>query len=442
MNRPYTKTRAAFNRAREVTPLGVNSNFRYAGDDTMVVARGEGAYIWDMDGNKYIDYRLAYGPVILGHGDKRVTDRIVQQLSQGNLYAHTHPLEIEVAERIVRMHPGVDKVRLANSGTEATMHAIRLARAYTNRDGIIKFEGAYHGNHDYALWSTASMPIGSGGSPRSPVPVVQSSGIPYLVRGLVNIVRYNDFEGMERLVKDKAGQIAALLIEPMMGNASCLMPEPGYLEHLRKLCDEYGIVMIFDEVKTGFRVANGGATEYFNGLKADLYTFAKAMGNGYPIAAIGGKNELMDIIAMGQVVHGGTFSGNAIGAAAACAVLEVLEHEPVLKTIAERGKRLMKGVDDILTEHGLPHYIAGHPSMFGLMFEPKCDKPKDFRDVIKGNFRMFDMFGDAMRDRGIDIEGDFREPWFLCEAHTEAIIDESLNIVNDAAKWVKDNYVP
>jgi glutamate-1-semialdehyde 2,1-aminomutase len=439
MNRPYSETRAAFKKAKAVTPLGVNSNFRYYGDDTLVIDRGEGAYVWDMDGNRYIDYRLAYGPVILGHSDHRVNKRITEQLSRGNLYAHTHPLEIEVAERIVRMHPGVDKVRLSNSGTESTMHATRLARAYTNRDGIIKFEGAYHGNHDYALWSTASMPIGSGGSPRSPVPVAQSSGIPYDVRGLVNIVRYNDFEGMERLVKDKAGQIACMLLEPLMGNASCLMPEPGFLEHVRKLCDDYGIVLIFDEVKTGFRVANGGITE-LTGVRADLYTFAKALGNGFPISAIGGKAEIMDIIAMGQVVHGGTYSGNAVGAAAACAVLDELERQPVLKTIAERGTRLMKGVGDILNEHGLPHYIGGHPSMFGLMFEPKVEKPKDFRDVVTGNFRMFDMFGNKLRDLGVDVEGDFREPWFLCEAHTVAIIDESLNIVNDAAKYVKENY--
>ncbi|MBM4424317.1 MAG: aspartate aminotransferase family protein [Chloroflexi bacterium] len=441
MNRTYSKTRAAFKHANEVTPLGVNSNFRYAGEDTMVIERGEGPYVWDMDGNRYIDYRLAYGPVILGHGDKRVSDRIIQQLGRGNLYAHTHPLEIEVAERIVRLCPGVDKVRLSNSGTEATMHAARLARAYTNRDAIIKFEGAYHGNHDYVLWSTANMPIGSGGSPRSPVAVAQSSGIPYEIRGMVYVARFNDFEGMERLVKDKGGEAAAMVIEPMMGNAACLMPEPGYLEYLRKLCDDFGILLVFDEVKTGFRIANGGATEHF-GVKADLYTFAKALGNGYPVAAIGGRKEVMDTIAFGQVVHGGTYCGNAVGTAAAVAVLEALEKENVLANMAGRGKRLMKGIDDILTEHGLPHFMSGHPNMFGLMFEPKTEKPKEFRDVIKGNFRMFDLFGSYLRDMGVDVEGDFREPWFMSDAHTDSVIDETLNIVNDAAKLVKQNYVP
>lgn len=439
MNRPYSQTRAAFKRANAVIPLGVNSNFRYAGENTLVIARGEGPYIWDMDGNRYIDYRLGYGPVILGHADSRVTKRIVDQLAYGNLYAHTHPLEIEVAERIVRMCPGVEKVRLANSGTEATMHALRLARAYTNRDKIIKFEGAYHGNHDYALWSTASMPLGSGGSPRSPIPVAQSSGIPYDVRGMVLVARYNDFEGMERLVRDKGHQAAAMLIEPMLGNAACMMPEPGYLEHLRKLCDDYGILLIFDEVKTGFRIANGGATEYF-GTKADLYTFAKALGNGYPIAAMGGRKEVMDIIAMAQVVHGGTYCGNAVGTAAASAVLEAMEATPVLKNIEKRGKRLMQGIGEILTEAGLPHYLTGHPAMFGLMFEPKTDKPKEFRDVIKGNFKMYDMFGEYLGDLGVDVEGDFREPFFLSEAHDDQVIDETLNIVNDAAKLVKENY--
>ena len=441
MNRPYSQTRAAFQRARKVMPLGVSSNFRYAGDDTMVVARGEGPYIWDMDGNRYIDYRLAYGPVILGHGDKRVSDRIIQQLGMGNLYAHTHPLEIEVTERIARMCPGVDKVRLSNSGTEATMHATRLARAYTNRDGLIKLEGAYHGNHDYVLWSTANMPLGSGGSPRSPVAVAQSSGIPHEIRGMLYVARFNDFEGMERLVKDKGGNVAAMIIEPMLGNSACIMPEPGYLEHLCKLCDDHGIVLIFDEVKTGFRIANGGATEYF-GVKADLYTFAKALGNGYPVAAIGGRKEVMDTIAFGQVAHGGTYCGNAVGTAAAAAVLEALETTPVLENIQKRGKRLMKGIGDILTEHGLPYFMTGHPAMFGLMFGPKTEKPKEFRDVIKGNFKMYDMFGEYMRDLGVDVEGDFREPFFLSEAHTDSVIDETLNIVNDAAKLTKQNYRP
>jgi len=441
MNRLYSQTRAAFEQAQRVLPLGVSSNFRYAGESTLVIDRGQGPYVWDMDGNRYIDYRLAYGPIILGHSDRRVTERVTRQLDRGNLYAHTHPLEIEVAERIRRLHSGVEKVRFANSGTEATMHATRLARAYTNRELLVKLEGAYHGNHDYALWSTANMPANSGGSPRSPIPVAQSSGIPEAIRSLVQVIRFNDFEGVERLVKDRGHQIAAMLIEPMLGNACCLMPDPGYLAHLRRLCDDYGIVLIFDEVKTGFRIANGGATEYF-GVKADLYAFAKALGNGYPIAALGGKAEIMDIIAMAQVVHGGTYCGNAVSTAAAAAVLEALETTPVLKNIAAQGQRLMTGLNEILAEAGLPHSITGHPAMFGLMFDPPTRQPKEFREVVKGNFKLYAMFSGYLRDLGVEIEGDFREPFFLSEAHTETVIDETLNIVNDATKRLKQNYRP
>lgn len=431
-----TQTEATFKRAKSVMPLGVTSNFRYSGDNTLVIKRGQGAYVWDMDDNQYIDYRLAYGPVILGHADPRVTRRLTEQLALGNLYAHTHPLEIEVAERIIQMHPGVERVRYANSGTEATMHALRLARAYTGRESIIKFEGAYHGNHDYALWSTANMPLNSGGSPRSPIPVAQSSGMPAAARGLVNILRYNDFEMAERLLRDRGHEVAAMIVEPLLGNASCLMPEPGYLAHLRQLCDRHGVVLIFDEVKTGFRLAPGGAAEYF-GVKADLYTFAKSLGNGFPIAAIGGKAEVMDIIAMAQVTHGGTYCGSAVGTAAAMAVTDAILHDKALETIQQRGKRLMDGMGEILTEQGIRHYISGTPSVFGLIFEPKLDRPREFRDVMNSNFQMYVDMAYAMRERGVDVEPDPREPFFLCEAHSPADIEETLNRFNDAIKAVK-----
>ncbi len=431
-----TKTQATFQRAQAVMPLGVTSNFRYTGDTTLVIQRGEGAYVWDMDDNRYIDYRLAYGPVILGHADPRVNQRIAEQLALGNLYAHTHPLEIEVAEKITQLHPGVEKVRYANSGTEATMHAVRLARAYTNREKIAKLEGAYHGNHDYALWSTANMPPNSGGSPRSPLPVAQSSGMPAAARDLMQILRYNDFEMAERLFKDKGHEIAALLLEPIMGNAACLMPEPGYLEHLRKLCTDYGVVLIFDEVKTGFRIAPGGATEHF-GVKADLYTFAKALGNGFPIAVIGGQAEVMDIIAMAQVAQGGTYCGNAVGTAAASAVLDAIVNDKALDTVRQRGQKLMTGVSEILTEQSIPHVVSGVPAMFGLLLEPKKEKPREFRDVINSNAQMYTDIAYAMRARGVEMEPDFREPFFLCAAHSEADIDETLNKFNEAVKAIK-----
>lgn len=430
-----TQTAAAYQRARKVMPLGVTSNFRYTGDTTLVIKRGQGAYVWDMDDNQYIDYRLAYGPVLLGHADPRVNARITAQLERGNLYAHTHPLEIEVAEKIIQLHPGVERVRYANSGTEATMHALRLARAYTGREKIAKLEGAYHGNHDYALWSTANMAHNSGGSPRSPIPVPQSSGMPAAARDLIHILRFNDFEMAERLFRDRGYDLAALIVEPIMGNATCLLPEPGYLAHLRQLCDRYGVVLIFDEVKTGFRIAPGGAAEYF-GVTADLYAFAKALGNGFPVAALGGRAEIMDIIAMAQVVQGGTYCGNAVGTAAASAVLDAIMQDKVLDLIRQRGERLMKGIDDILTEQGVRHYLSGVPAVFGFVLEQKKDKPLEYRDVANSNFQLYGDLAYALRARGVDVEPDPREPFFLSAAHSEVDVDETLNRFNDALKAV------
>ena len=436
MVRTHTQTRAAYKQALKVMPLGVTSNFRYTGDNTLVVKRGEGAYIWDMDGNRYIDYRLAYGPIILGHADRRVNERVKQAIDDGTIYAHTHPFEIEAAERIIRMCSGVQKVRFANSGSEATMTAMRLARAYTNREKVIKFEGAYHGSYDYVMWSTSSMPSQAMGSPRSPLPIALTSGMPGITRDLTLITRFNDFEGLERMMKDHAHEMAAIMVEPMLGNVAGVMPEPGFLELIRKLCTQYGIVMVMDEVKTGFRIAKGGATEFF-GVKADLYTFAKSLGNGFPIAAIGGAAEIMDIIAPGQVAHGGTYCGNVVGTAAAAATLEILETTSALDTVNKRGARLMAGMSEVFTEAGVPHVFTGHPAMFGFMLEPKTEKVRDFREAVNCNVGLFGKIADRMAEFGVEYESDGREPLFMCEAHSEKDVDETLNKLNDAVKYAK-----
>ena len=321
-----TRTKELFQRAKKTFPYGVNSNFRYWGEDhTSVIVRGEKCYVFDADENRYIDYRLGFGPVILGHGYPAVVERITRAIKDGGVYAATHPLEIIVAERIARM-TGMDKVRLVNSGTEATMHALRIARAHTNREKFIKFEGAYHGMHDNVLFST-SMSLGrTFGSRRSPVQVASGSGIPRALNEYVITLAFNDPEMLHKTLKAKWGDIAAILIEPIMGNAAGLMPQLEFLQTIRRVCDEYGIVMIMDEVKTGFRIANGGAQEYF-GVKADLATYAKALANGYPLAAIAGMDEVMSVIEPGKVSLGGTYCGNIPGAAAADATLEILEKD-------------------------------------------------------------------------------------------------------------------
>jgi glutamate-1-semialdehyde 2,1-aminomutase len=436
MSLNLSKTQALYRRAKAVMPYGVTSNFRYWDDEnTPVITRGEGAYIWDADGNRYIDYRLAFGPIILGHADKRVNERVAQALANGTLFAHTHPLEIDVAERMIRMCPGVEQVRYANSGTEATMHALRIARAHTHREKIVKFEGCYHGFHDYLLFSTATTPSGALGSRRSPIPAPNTSGIPGALRDLVITVPYNDGEMLERTVKAKWGDVAAIIVEPIAGNFGSIMPEQGFLELIRKLCDEYGIVMIVDEVKTGFRIAKGGATEYF-GVKGDLMTYAKSLANGFPLAALGGSRAVMGTIEPGRVAQGGTYCGNAVGAAAAAATLDILETTDALAQINTRGQRLMQGIGEVLTEAGLEHSLHGVPGMFSFFLEPQGPL-RDYRAVLQTNLEKSEHLAMAMRARGVEIEPDPREPWFFSAAHSDKDVDETLNVLNDSAKAIK-----
>ena len=429
-----TRTRELYQRARKLFPYGVNSNFRYWGDDTNVFVRGEKGYIFDADENRYIDYRLAYGPIILGHGYPAVVQRITQAIKDGGVFAATHPLEIAVGERVLRM-TGMDKLRFTNSGSEATMHALRIARAYTGRDVIVKFEGCYHGFHDYLLWSTATTPPGSMGSRRNPINVPASSGIPRMIGDLVINLPFNDFELLERTVKARWGDLAAIIVEPIMGNSASVMPAEGWLEHIRKLCDEHGILMIMDEVKTGFRIANGGAQAYF-GVRADLATYAKSIANGYPLAAIAGTEDVMSVVGPGSVAQGGTYVGNIPGAAAADATLEILEKQDVIGSIAKRGEKLMAGIDRVLTEAGIPHAVMGPPQMFGFVVGIDTP-PRDYRDCLACDMVLYEHIIMELIERGAMAEPDFREPWFLCYEHSGADINETLNAFADAVKAAK-----
>jgi glutamate-1-semialdehyde 2,1-aminomutase len=421
-------------RARQVLPFGVSSNFRYWGEgENIGVARAKGTYFWDFDDNRYIDYRLGYGPVILGHGHPTVVERVAEAIKQGTVFALTQELEVKVAERIVEICPGVDQVRFANSGTEATMHALRIARSHTGREKIIKFEGQYHGMYDYMLFSTSSSPAGALGHRRSPVPAPTSSGIPKAIHQLVLTLPYNDFETLERTVKQAWGDVAAIIVEPIMGNMASTMPQPGWLEHIRTLCDEYGIVMIMDEVKTGFRIAPGGAQEYF-GVHGDLVTYAKAMGNGFPIAAIGGKKEFMDSVGTGRTAHGGTYCANSVGTAAADATLELIANG-VLDTVEKRGKALMEGVHSILTDAGLAHHVLGPPAMFGIVFSEEV--PPDFRAWLKVDHDLYTAIMMAMIRKGAMPDPDCGEPWFLCAALSAKDVADTLTYFEEAVKEVK-----
>ena len=429
------ETKALFKKARSFIPHGVNSNFRYWGDeDTLIIKRGQGAHIWDMDDKRYIDYRLAFGPIILGHANPTVNQRVQEAIQDGTIFAWTTPLEVSVAERICRM-TGVDKVRLTNTGSEATFHALRIARAYTGREKFIKFEGQYHGMVDYFMFSTASSELDVLGPRESPIAAPATLGIPKAVGEYVYSLPFNDLEMLEETVEKNWEEIAAIFVEPVMGNAAGILPKPGFLEKLRELCDKYGIVLVFDEVKTGFRIANGGAQEHF-GIRADLVTFAKSLGNGFPIAAIAGKEEVMMTIQPGKMAHGGTYSGNAVGTAAAEATLKILETEPVIETINQRGRVLMKGIDDILTEHDIPHIVTGLPPMFSILLGIE-NEPYEFRDYIKGDNELYEAIVTELIQRGVQPDGDGREPWFLCYALSEQDVSETLNAFNDSVKAAK-----
>ena len=377
-----------FDRAMIVIAKGVSSNFRYWGPkSTPVISHAKGVFITDADENTFIDYRLGWGPIILGHADERVNNAVSEAIKNGITFAATTELETEVAEKMVSMIPGMEMLRFTNTGTEATMHALRVARGYTRREKFIKFEGQYHGAHDYVLYSTASSPVSAMGSRTAPIPVQVGSGIPNKIRDYVFSVPFNDFEAIENVVKDHYGDIAAMMIEPCLGNIAGLEPSKGYLEHLRTLCDKYGIVMIFDEVKTGFRLANGGAREEYN-IIPDISTYAKSLGNGFPVAAFGGKKDVMSVIGGGSVTHAGTFSANGASMAAAKAVLGVLSSSPVLKGIRNRGQRLKEGMHQILNAADIKHQMTGHPSMQGVILS---EHPvKEVRDVAHHDEDMYE----------------------------------------------------
>ncbi len=427
------KTLALQKRAREVLPLGVNSNFRFWGDGiTPYVERAKGAHLWDVDGKRYIDYRMAFGPIILGHSYDEVDRKVIEEIQNGILFAMTGELEIAVAEMITEMAPAVEMVRLACSGTEATMHAIRVARAFTGRDLILKFEGNYHGFHDHTLWSTYA-PVEAYGNRRSPVPVPASSGIPKSMRELIITLPFNDFEGFERMMRSYGDQIAAVISEPCQGNCAAINPQEGFLQLIRKKTEEYGCVFILDEVKTGFRIANGGAQEYYN-IRPDLATYAKALGNGYPVAAFGGKKEIMSIIGQG-VAQGGTYTNNKPGVAGAYATLCLLKTQPILKTIEQRGRRLMDGLRDVFEENDIPAVFTGYPAMFS--FSLGVNAVTSQRDWALSDHDLYLQLAEKAIERGVMPDHDAREPWFLCYSHSETDIDETLHVYAEIVKDVQ-----
>ena len=426
------KCQAMFKRALKSIPCGVNSNFRYWGDEkTLILKRAKGAYLWDLDDKKYVDYRLGFGPVVLGHAYEPVLEKIREGLEIGNAFAMTHEYEISAAEKIKKL-ANVDLVRFANSGTEATMHAIRIARAFTGREKVLKFEGAYHGFHDYTLWN-CQPPVPGVGYRRSPVLVPHGSGIPYMIGQLVFSIPFNDEELLEKKVKEKWGEIACIIVEPLLGNCASIMPKAGYLELIRSLCDKYGIVMIMDEVKTGFRIAKGGAQEYFD-VRSDLVTYAKALANGFPLAAIAGKKEIMGEIGYQKIAHGGTYCANVVATAAADAVLDEIE-AGALEKVDAHGKLLMEGFNNIFKSLGIPGVVQGPPSMCGVLLTEK-EKITEFRDWNDSDHGLYEEVIRKCIEKGVMPDIDSREPWFVSASHSDEDAAFALGVFEEALKEV------
>jgi glutamate-1-semialdehyde 2,1-aminomutase len=414
MARSLDRSNAHFKRAVTRLPLGVSSNFRYWGEDlTLYVSKARGARIWDIDGNEYIDYRMAYGPCILGYADPRVDAAARAGIEVGGVFALATEREYAVAERISKMVPAAERVRFSNSGTEAVMAALRLARAHTGKDSYVVVEGGYHGVFDAALWYTPMRNWDP--SKGDPEVVAYSAGVPAMLRKLLYTVPLNDADRLESVFKAHGADIGAFLVEPIMGNCCSISATVEYLRAARELCDRYGVVMIIDEVKTGFRVARGG-TQELTGVRADLCTFAKAVGNGYPISVVAGRADIMERVGSG-VVHGGTYTCHSVALAAAEKTLEILDETPALENIAAYGKRLREGISRILSRRGIPHSFVGHPSMSGLFFSEK--PPTNYRDWASTDYTLYDALAPQLHELGILCEPDSREPWFVCEAHDD-----------------------
>ena len=413
-NRDLTKSNAQYRRAVKRLPLGVSSTFRYWGDDrTIYVHHGKGGRTWDIDGNPYVDYRLGYGPAILGYADDRVDAAARKGMEVGGVFALSTEKELVVADRISKMVPAAELVRFSNSGTEAVMAALRLARAYTGREEYLLVEGGYHGLFDAAMWM-ADMDHWTPGGNADPEVVPYGKGIPPTVKKLAHLVPMNDLQRLEDTFKAHGDRLAAMLIEPIQGNCCGISARREYVQLARDLCDRYGVLLIIDEVKTGFRVGKGGIQGIL-GIRPDITTFAKAVANGYPISLVAGREDVMRTFRYGGASHGGTYTAHSVSLAAAEECLRILDETPALETLAGYGERLKAGISGILNARGITHSFSGHPSMFGIFFA--AEPPDNYRAWKTSDYSFYDRMAHYLHDLGIIVEPDSREPWFMCEAH-------------------------
>ena len=424
----YNRSSALFAQAKKVIPGGVNSPvraFKAVGGTPIFIKEAKGAYLFDEDGHRYIDFISSWGPLILGHGYKPVVEAVQKQADKGTSYGIPTALETKIAELATSMAPNIDKIRFVNSGTEACMSAVRLARGYTSREKIIKFSGCYHGHSDAFLIQAGSGAV-TFGSPNSPG-VTQGTAKDTL------LANYNDIDNVTQLFEANEGEIAAVIIEPVAGNMGCIPPEPGFLEGLRYLCDQNDTLLIFDEVMTGFRLAAGGAQQLL-GVDADIVTFGKVIGGGLPVGAFAAREEIMDFLAPeGPVYQAGTLSGNPLAMAAGLAMLTALDSQPeVFDSLADKTAYLHEGMKNILSKSRIDYQINRLGSMISLHFTDTA--VKDFTSAAKGNKKRFTKYFHGMLKRGVYLPPSAFESYFLNDAISYKDIDTTLQAFSETLK--------
>ncbi|RUM58590.1 MAG: glutamate-1-semialdehyde-2,1-aminomutase [Persephonella sp.] len=421
------KSRELFKEAEKYLVGGVNSPvraFKSVEAEPLFISKGKGSRIWDIDGNSYIDYVLSWGPLILGHSNDKIINAIKEISNYGTSFGAPTEIEVKMAKAVIEAVPSIEMVRFVNSGTEATMSAIRLARGYTGRKKIVKFEGCYHGHVDSLLVSAGSG-VATFGIPGTP-------GIPEELANLTIVLPYNDIEKVEEVFKKYGDEIACVIIEPVAGNMGVIAPSKEFHQRLREITREYGALLIWDEVMTGFRLAYGGAQELY-GIEPDLTTLGKVIGGGLPVGAYGGKREIMENIApVGQVYQAGTLSGNPLAMMAGLKQLEILKETNPYSELDEKGKFLEDGINFLIDKYGIKGRVNRVGSMITLFFTDK--EVKNFSDAKSSDLKMFAKFFRELLNRGIYLPASQFEAWFLSTAHSKSDLEETLNKIEDVFK--------
>jgi len=425
---PGERSKRLFEEARQVFPGGVNSPVRAAVKPyPFYVEKGEGPYLYTVDGERLIDYVLGYGPLILGHAHPRVKKAVEEQLSKGWLYGTPYEAEIKLAKKILGYYEPKGMVRFVNTGTEATMAAIRLARGVTGRKYILKFEGCYHGAHDYVLVGAGSAAAHYG--------VPKSAGVPEEVARLTLVAKYNDVESVEKIMREYGDKVAAIIVEPVIGNAGVILPKDGFLKELRRIADEYGALLILDEVITGFRLSLGGAQQYY-GVKADITTLGKIIGGGFPLAAVVGRREIMEnLTPAGKVFNAGTYNSHPVSVAAGLATIEVLETTDAYAVANSAAEKIAKALEELASRYGFDATVNHVASMFQIFFVK--GEVWSYEDAQKSDKKLYVKLHEKLLSKGVFIAPSQMEAWFTSAVHSSDVVEQTIAALEEVFKELK-----